>query len=73
MVVRVYCIEWGPARSCLAMAGGLMRMRGWGSRICSRTEKDDFDPKKAVLRSYLAQIMKVSLQCQPVGTVRPQF
>ena len=27
MVVRVYRIEWGPARSCLAMAGGLMRMR----------------------------------------------
>ncbi len=27
MVVRVHCIEWG-----------LMRVPGWWSRICSRTE-----------------------------------
>jgi hypothetical protein len=38
MVVRVYYMDWRPARSWLAMAGGLVGAYGAGRLICLKTE-----------------------------------
>jgi hypothetical protein len=40
-------------------------------QVAQFSKKPDFDPKNAVLKAYMAQILAVSLQCQQVGVARP--